>query len=110
MKCKKCKSQSIKNGKRNGVQRYYCKSCKHTFQLAYTYKSYEIPDKAIIKLVKEGCGIRSMSRILEISPTTVLMRIKSIAKTIKQPSYLAIGKEYQIDELSTFIQHKKRRI
>ncbi len=109
MKCKKCNEKCLKNGKRNGIQRYYCKKCKYSFQSHYSNKSYEIEDKQVIKLLKEGCGIRSMSRILEISPTTVISRIKSIAKSIQQPSFIPFGKEYQIDELSTFIKQKITR-
>ncbi|WP_437440099.1 IS1/IS1595 family N-terminal zinc-binding domain-containing protein [Polaribacter cellanae] len=36
MKCKKCKRLAVKNGKQsNGRQRYYCKSCKCSFQRSY---------------------------------------------------------------------------
>lgn len=67
-------------------------------------------DEQIIRYVKRGVGIRGMADLLEISPTTVITRIKLIAKKIKQPSPMPFGKEYEIDEMSSFIRHKKKRV
>jgi transposase-like protein len=92
------------------VQRYYCNTCKYSFQSGYSNNSYAINDSEIITLVKEGCGVRSISRILEISTTTVIRRIKRIARGIEKPSYIPIGKEYQIDELATYLGKKEKRI
>lgn len=94
MKCKHCNSEKIvKNGtSRNGEQRYKCKICLNSFQINFTYQSYKIADKQIIQLIKEGCGIRSTSRILEISPTTVLRRIIKISKTISRSYPILKGK------------------
>jgi len=36
--------------------------------------------------VKEGCGIRSIARLLNIFAGTMLSRIKSIAGRIKKPT------------------------
>ena len=110
MKCKKCNNKSVKNGKQSGIQRYHCKSCKYSFQAEYKYSSYSVEDKRIKVLLINGCGIRSISRILEISPTTVITRIKRIAREIQKPNFIPIGKEYQIDELATYLGEKKRRI
>lgn len=54
-------------------------------------------------------GVRSISRLLCISCTTVLSRIRKIAGKIKPPA-LIIGKEYEVDELCTYVMKKSRRI
>src|SRR5690606_30190358 len=63
-------------------------------------------DSWIIKYLKEGMGIRSISRILEISTNTVTSRIITIANSIKHP-LIAKGKDYEFDELRTFIRNKQ---
>lgn len=110
MKCKKCNGKCVKNGRRNGFQRFYCTSCRFSFQEEYLNESYLVTDHQIKTLVKEGCGIRSISRILKISPTTVISRIKQIAKSISKPTPIPLGKEYEIDELATYFIRKKKRI
>ena len=89
MKCKYCKSSdTIKKGKRNGIQRYRCHSCKKYFQQGYKYSAYENSTNSMItNLLKEGCGIRSISRILKISKNTVLSRMLKISKQIKTPYF-----------------------
>jgi len=59
--------------------------------------------------VKEGSGIRSIARLLEISCTTVIKRILSIAKGIQKPA-MALGKMYEVDEIRTFYKSKTRLI
>lgn len=112
MNCKKCTSQRIvKNGKnRSGIQRYLCKDCCCSFQKDYQYVSCTISDKSVISLVKESCGIRSVARILSISPNTVIRRILNISRTLKRPYPILKGKIYEVDELFTYVRHKNNRI
>jgi insertion element IS1 protein InsB len=63
----------------------------------------------IIQLTKEGLGIRSTARILKISMTTLLKRIVFIARNITKP-IISKGKTYEVDELCTYIRHKKNYI
>jgi hypothetical protein len=51
-------------------------------------------------------GIRGTARLLGISPTTLISRIKKIASEIKEP-VLAKGKTYEVDELRTFVKKKE---
>jgi IS1 family transposase len=108
MKCKYCKSlNTIKKGKRNGIQRYRCHSCKKYFQLSYKYSTYENSTNSMItNLLKEGCGIRSISRILKISKNTVLSRMLKISKQIKTPYFNKLGCKFEVDELWSFIGNK----
>lgn len=114
VKCFRCVDEKIlmvKNGKTlSGKQRYLCKICKATRVENYTYCAYQSNiDQQIILLTKEGLGIRSTARVLQISTTTLLKRILLIAKNIKQPM-IPIGKEYEVDELCTYVGDKGRRI
>ncbi len=101
----------VKNGKTSyGKQRYICKNCKKSRVVSYTNHAYQ-PDlnQSIITLTKEGLGIRSTARVLKISTTTLLKRIISMAKNIKPPM-ISLGKEYEVDELCTYIGNKEKRI
>ncbi|WP_439901107.1 IS1 family transposase [Winogradskyella luteola] len=108
MKCKNCNQSScIKKGKRNGEQRYYCKNCQCSFQLKYTYKAYNSNTNELIRsLLKEGCGIRSISRIVNISSKTVLSRLLRISNQIKSPYFNKLGCKFEVDEMWTYINNK----
>ena len=76
----------------------------------YTYQAYRFGiDNDIIALTKEGTGIRSIARLLKISPTTLLARIITIAKNIVQPS-IPKGRTYQVDEMRTYVKRKDKLI
>ncbi|WP_298753795.1 IS1 family transposase [uncultured Psychroserpens sp.] len=108
MKCKYCHQiNTIKKGKRNNFQRYYCKDCKRSFQNNYSYKAYSSETNDLIKnLLKEGCGIRSISRIINISTKTVLSRMLKISNEIKPPYFQKLGCKFEVDELWSFIGNK----
>lgn len=112
--CSRCvgkKYEFIKYGKTlSGKQRYQCTGCKKTSVLQYTYNAYkQVINSEIVQLTREGVGIRSTARILRISPTTVLKRILDISKTIRPPA-LHFHKEYQVDEVCTYVRKKSNRI
>ncbi len=106
MGCLKLKHKVVKKGKRNGIQRYFCFNCKKGFKDKYVYQSYRVTNQDIKRFVKEGVGIRSMSRLLKISLTTVLRRILKVASLIKRPM-VTMGKEFELDEMRTYIGRKK---
>ncbi|WP_163394154.1 IS1 family transposase [Flavobacterium limi] len=101
----------IKYGKtKSGNQRYICRACGKTRVENYTYLAYKAEiNQNIIQLTKEGLGIRSTARILKISTTTLLKRIILIARNIVKP-IISRGKTYEVDELCTYIRHKKNYI
>lgn len=105
--CKTCEARCIKKGfDKNGKQRFCCTGC-NKYQLM-SYSSYAwLPsiNDSIKTLVKEGCGIRSIGRILKIASATVVARIKAIAKEIVKPALLH-NKSYEVDELRTFVKKK----
>lgn len=92
MNCKKCKESCIK---KNGTQKFLCKICLKWQQEKYQYEAYdESTNKNIVILLKESCGTRSISRILNIS------------STIRTPP-ISFGKSYEVDEMMTFVGLKK---
>ena len=46
------------------------------------------------------------ARIMGISPTTVIEKIKRLASKVKLPSVFLKGKKYEADELKTYIGKK----
>jgi insertion element IS1 protein InsB len=110
MKCQDCKAMCIKWGKQvNGKQRYYCKHCKRHQQSQYRYQACEKDiEEKIIMYKKESCGIRSISRIMKISASTVMKKIVEISKKVQKPTMIK-GKEYEMDEMRTYIKSKENR-
>ncbi len=111
IKCCKCDTYMMKYDKDSKMkQRYFCKKCKTTKVEFYTYKAYKQEiNQNIVALTKEGVGILSTARLLAISPTTLLKRIKEIAAKITPPA-ISIGKTYEIDEMRTFYKHKDKLV
>ncbi len=105
MKCTRCNSSDCtKKGIQNNKQRFYCKDCKSYFQSNYTYQAYKSETNTlIVSLLKEGCGIRGISRVLKISKNTVLSRMLKISKRIKIPYFNKLGCKFEIDEMWSFI-------
>lgn len=105
--CPHCKRKLYKHGKtREDKQRFRCSDCGKTHIRNYSYKGYNPSlNQNIIALTKEGVGIRGKARLLRISTTTLIARIKKIATEIKEP-LLVHGKTYEVDELRTFIKKK----
>lgn len=109
--CTFCGNYMIKHGKSSANKiRFKCKKCNRTRVDNYSYKAYDQDiNLNIVKLTKEGVGIRSTARLLNISPTTLLSRIITIAKNIVQPT-IPKNKSYEVDEMRTFIKRKEKLI
>jgi len=106
--CKHCYSKNIiKNGTTKTRKRQYiCKNCNKRFVEFYSYQAYHKNiNSQIIQFTKEGLGIRSSARILKISTTTLLKRIKKIAENISQPK-IYNHQSYEVDEMRFFIKKK----
>ena len=109
--CIYCESKLIKHGTtKNGKSRFKCKKCKTTSVENYSYRAYDVElNLSIVRLTKEGMGIRSTARYLAISTTTLLKRIVLIANKLATP-IIKLDKTYEVDELRTFIKRKDRPI
>lgn len=104
--CQYCQSKTIKFGKVRGRQRYRCKGSMKIQLLVYKNQAYKSSiSNDIAAHVKEGCGIRSIARLLHISANAVLARIKAIAIAIQKP-VVTLGRTYEADELRTYVGNK----
>jgi insertion element IS1 protein InsB len=60
-------------------------------------------DVQVRLLVREGMGIRGITRILNISKGTVFARIKELAARIKKPMDAVHKASFEVDELWTYL-------
>ena len=91
-----------------GNQRYRCRSCRRTHSKTYQYTGcVQSTNESVVCLLKEGCGIRSISRILGISAATVIRKIVRISKRVQKPAIL-FGKQYELEEMRTYVQRKTK--
>jgi len=109
--CIYCAGKLVRNGFSEAKkQRYKCKDCSKSIVNNYTYNAYFFNiNKQIILLLREGLGIRSIARILQISATTLLKRIITISAAVSLP-VIQSECSYEIDELGTFVKAKSKRI
>lgn len=109
--CRCCSGACVRKGKSGNVQLYRCRRCAKYQRTSYRNRACEPGvNERIVTYVKEGCGIRSVARILRISPTTVIIRIKRIAGRMRRPQALALGRSYELDELATYCRRKADRV
>lgn len=98
----------IKNGKtKTGKQKFYCKSCnKHLIDF-YTYKAYDSNlSHNLCALLKEGCGVRNIARLLKISTNTFYRKLSAISQNISLPMLLS-NRIYEVGEMRIFIKRKE---
>lgn len=108
MKCQYCKGVCIKKGCYKNRQLYRCKTC-----FKYQRKLYVKPKIAASKIeqvklfICEGLSISSISRLLNISKSSVQRKIIYLASLVKKPYFTELKQEYEVDELHTYIGNKQ---
>ncbi|SEM89655.1 Transposase and inactivated derivatives, IS1 family [Chryseobacterium taichungense] len=110
--CTNCCSKNIvKNGTtKTRKQQYFCKNCHKRFIEFYSYKAYEKNiNSQIIQLTKEGLGLRSIARVLQISTTTLLKRMVFISNQISTPE-IPFHQSYELDEMRFYIGNKSNQM
>jgi len=117
IKCKNCFSDNVvKSGNVLGKQRYECKDCDTNFRIGDERKKYSADFKLkVVKWSLEGAGIRSISRMENVSAPLILKWIKSFAKIVKEKLIqVSSDKEkveiMEIDELVTWIKKNHEEI
>lgn len=107
--CAHCSAKCIRKGTYKGTQLLRCGTCLRYQRVQYRYGAWTSGvDDHIILYVREGCGIRSISRIMGIAVSTVIARIKWIASRLG-PGPIPSGRSYEVDELCTYVGNKKNR-
>jgi transposase-like protein len=80
IRCPYCQWRVKRKGfSQTGAQRYQCLAldCRRTFQLAYAYQAWKPGVKSqIVDMAMNGSGIRDTSRVLHVSPATVIAPLK----------------------------------
>ena len=108
--CLHCAGDCIRKGSYKGVQLLRCGACLRYQRVGYRYRAHTPGmDERIALYVREGCGIRSISRIMRIAVSTVIARIKRIAAGLR-PRLVPKGRCYEVDELATYVGNKKNRV
>ena len=108
--CAYCQGSCKRKGRSGAAQLLRCACCGKYQRSAYRRLAYQHrTDERIATLTREGCGIRSIGRVLSISPTTVIARIKRIAAGLG-PGFIPKCRDYEVDELVTCIGSKMNRI
>lgn len=111
IQCKHCRGACVRTGVRNNIQLYRCKSCKKYQRSVYRNLACNTgTNKSIVKLLIEGVSIRGIARVLRISMTTVIERIKRIAKSINKSYSYVKNRICEIDELWTFVGSKRNEV
>ena len=77
----------------------------------FRYKAYSSDvDAPIVAFVKKSCGIRSIARLIGLSPTTVITRIRRIARGLRPKMPIPTSRSYEVDEIATYCGNKKNRV
>lgn len=112
MDCKYCQRACVKAGfHSNGKQKFYCNTCRKYQQATYTYPGYQADlNIRIQQLLVEGISLRGIGRVLKVSLTTVIARIRANARTTSKPLQFSRNRCYELDELWTYIQRKTNEV
>jgi transposase-like protein/IS1 family transposase len=120
MNCPTCQTESRKGGKdRKGNQRYYCATCFKSF-IEETDKPLDnmyLPfDKAeqCLKLLLEGCSLRSTERITGVSLNTLLKLLVMAGEkceTLLQERIQDVRvRDVECDEIWAFVKMKQKTV
>jgi transposase-like protein/IS1 family transposase len=118
--CHNCQTTCNRFGKhRNGLQRYRCSQCRKTFTEDHVNPLGEMRlpmDKAesILKLLVEGCSIRSIERVTQVHRDTI-MRLLLLAgercQNLMDAKMQNLRPRYlQIDEIWAYVGKKRRNV
>lgn len=111
MSCPRCKqsSQQIKAGFNvSGSQRYRCKGCRRNYTPEPKLNGYPEKKKVeAIRLFLEGNSFRGIARILRINYQTVANWVNLHAETLPEAPMPEVPEVGELDEMFTFIEHKK---
>ena len=107
MKCRHCRrTNTRKNGKTKGKQRYLCKDCGRTFTKQPPKYSAKVKQKAIVMYLN-NVGIRKAALFTGCSPTTILNWIREKHGKLKSAPEIAESDDIiEMDEIYTYCSKK----
>ena len=110
--CPDCSSLNIvKNGKTaQQKQRYLCQDCRRQFIRDYTCLGCIGAWRAlIVPMTLNGSGMRDSSRVLWLSPYTVLKPLREAAAQVAEPVVPVRVHALELDECWSFVRRKKQQ-
>jgi transposase len=111
MKCPRCVvGKHVKAGFKNNRQRYLCKLCGYHYSVEKRGYDREVKEYAL-RMVADGSSFRQVSRVLEISPATVLRWVRAYGEQLLQSRNQTKAPEkhiaeVELDELCTYVAKK----
>lgn len=106
-----CEGKCHRHGKSGLKQRWKCSCCNRTQFSVYKPQTINSDRKRIMKrLNAENVGIRGIARLLSISPTQVIRCLLQMAQLVKRPDYYEYGQDYELDELWSYSESKKKHL
>ncbi len=110
MPCSYCQSnQTVKNGRRNGIQSYLCRQCGRQFRETQQQQGYpSVVKEHCLKLYLNGMGFRAIERVTGVNHNTVINLVKQANQVLPDEDY-EIPETSQVDELQTFVGSKKSK-
>ena len=110
MVCRKCgNSESIKNGKRGGMQCYKCKNCGFQYTKEEPRGRSESERNKAIALYLLGLSMRAIAKLFHVNVSTILYWIRNFAmKTYEKPTPPG-PVIIELDEMWHFIKSKKNK-
>ncbi len=119
MTCHNCHTGCQKHGKdRRGHQRFKCLQCAKTFLEPREKPLYEMrlemaKAEMILKMLVEGCSIRSIERLTEVHRDTIIKLLvlagERCEKLIGRLIVNVPVKDVECDEICAFVQKKEKR-
>ncbi len=117
MTCQSCQTECKRHGRdRKGNQRYQCKQCSKTFQVAHRKPlegMYTDLDAAemVLKLLLEGNSVSSVERITGVHHGTILKLLVLAGEKCERIMATKIrnvdARDIEMDELWSFIGKRK---
>ena len=109
--CPYCQAseQQVKNGRNpSGSQRYKCQVCGRIYTLEPTRAGYDpaTRDQAV-RLYLEGMNLRRIARILSVNHQSVANWVNAHALSLPNAPVPERVDTAELDELFTFVGHKK---
>ena len=114
MQCPHCGCQHVrKNGWRRGQQNHICVGCGRQFIKTHKPRGYsDDTRKLCLKMYVNGMGLRQISRVTDISHTTVMNWVRQVGENLSQAQAQEpeiIPEVGELDELETFVGKKNAK-
>jgi transposase-like protein len=113
MHCIRCGgTECRKNGVNKGKQRYICKGCSYTFTNLHGRGKPPAVKLQALRLYTENVGLRSIARLLGVSPSTVMRWVQESGRQIMERMRATLPADIdgmdiiEIDEMWHYTQKK----